>query len=172
MLDLGGMPVLTDRVRGADIDNPRGYYEYEAVKTLKENSSWVAGAVGQAVKMVYLLVYELPPEVEYRVLMMHRNLDEVLASQKAMLDRLGKSSPIDDATMASLFVTQLEKFAGWAKGRSNIKLMDVNYNELVADPAPMSARVNGFLGGRLDPEAMAQAVEPRLYRNRATKINS
>jgi hypothetical protein len=44
----------------------------------------------------------------------------------------------------------------------------VNYNEMVADPAPITAELNRFLGGGLDMAAMAGAVEPGLYRNRAT----
>jgi Sulfotransferase family len=168
MLELGGMPVLTDQVRGADIDNPRGYYEYEAVKALKNESSWVAASCGKAVKMVYLLVYDLPPGIEYRVLVMHRNIDEVLASQRVMLERLGKTSTIADEKMATLFRNHLVKFAAWVKERPNIQVMDVNYNEMVADPAPIAAQIDRFLGGGLDIEAMARAVEPSLYRNRAT----
>ena len=90
MLESGGMPVLIDEVRGADIDNPRGYYEYEAVKALKHDASWVAQSCGKAVKMVYLLVYDLPPDIEYRILFMHRNIDEVLASQRADARAAGK----------------------------------------------------------------------------------
>jgi Sulfotransferase family len=168
MLESGGIPALTDQVRGADVDNPRGYYEYEAVKTLKQDASWVAGSSGKAVKMVYLLVYDLPPNVEYRVIFMHRNVEEMLASQKAMLERLGKSSTVPDAKMAVLFANHLVKFAAWAKERPNIRVLDVNYNELVADPAPIVAGINSFLGGGLDTDAMARAVEPDLYRNRAS----
>lgn len=167
MLEAGGIPALSDQVRGADIDNPRGYYEYEAVKTLKQDSSWVAGSLGKAVKMVYLLVYDLPPEVEYRILFMHRKIDEVLASQKVMLDRLGKSSAVPDAKMAALFQNHLVKFTAWAKERPNIKVLDVNYNDMVADAVPIAEEINRFLGGGLDVEAMARAVEPGLYRNRS-----
>jgi Sulfotransferase family len=168
MLESGGMPVLIDEVRGADIDNPRGYYEYEAVKALKKDAVWVAQSCGKAVKMVYLLVYDLPPNVEYRILFMHRKIDEVLASQKVMLERLGKSSTVPDARMAALFGNHLVKFNAWAHERPNIQVLDVNYNDMVADPQPIVAGIDRFLGGGLDPEAMVRAVEPGLYRNRAT----
>jgi hypothetical protein len=167
MLDAGGMPVLTDEIRGADIDNPRGYYEYEPVKALKRDASWVSLAAGKAVKMVYLLVYDLPPEMEYRVLVMHRNLDEVLASQRVMLERLGRPSSIDDATMARLFRNHLVKFSAWARDRPNVQVLDVNYNAMVADPMPIVKSIDQFLGGGLDLARMASAVDPNLYRNRA-----
>ena len=109
MLEAGGLPVLVDNVREADVDNPRGYYEFEPVKALKSDASWVAPALGKAVKMVYLLLMDLPSDQDYRVVFMRRNLDEVLASQKAMLDRMGKPAPLDDARMAQLFRDQLAK---------------------------------------------------------------
>ena len=41
MLDQGGITVVTDHVRTADTDNPRGYYELERVKTIKRDVSWL-----------------------------------------------------------------------------------------------------------------------------------
>ncbi len=168
MLEAGGLPVLVDDLREADIDNPRGYYEFEPVKSTKSDASWVAPALGKAVKMVYLLLMDLPHDREYRVLFMRRNLDEVLASQKAMLDRMGKPSPLDDARMAALFRDGLARFEAWAADRPNFRLLDVSYNGLVTDPAPILPEVDRFLGGGLDLAAMSRVVDPTLYRNRGT----
>ena len=41
MLEAGGLPALIDNMRQADDDNPRGYYEFEAVKKTKEDASWL-----------------------------------------------------------------------------------------------------------------------------------
>src|SRR5262245_41311102 len=89
MLAAGGMAVLTDELRGPDPDNPRGYYEFEPVKRTRHDPSWLVGAPGKAVKLVHLLLYDLPAEYSYRVIFMKRRLSEVLASQRAMLDRQG-----------------------------------------------------------------------------------
>ena len=136
MLEAGGMPVVIDDVRTADVDNPRGYYEYEPVKQTKSDPSWIEPALGKAVKMVYLLLLDLPADRDYRVLFMRRTIDEILASQTSMLRRLGKSSPMDDETMAALFRDQLRKFDEWVRNRSYIRLIDVDYNALIADPIP------------------------------------
>ena len=72
MLEQGGLPVLTDGVRRADEDNPQGYYEFEAVKRTKDDPSWLATAQGKAVKLVYMLLYDLPPQYSYRVVFMRR----------------------------------------------------------------------------------------------------
>jgi hypothetical protein len=41
MLVAGGMPILTDRFREADEDNPKGYFELESVKAMfREQGGW------------------------------------------------------------------------------------------------------------------------------------
>jgi len=167
MLDLGGMPVVIDDIRTADDDNPRGYYEFEPVKQTKEDSSWVKDAVGKGVKMVYSLLYDLPAEFEYRVLFMRRSLDEVLASQQVMLDRQGMGDGgANDDKMRELFVSQLTDFEKWIAGQPNFRMIEVNYNQMLEDPQLQVPKINDFLGGQLDTDAMLGVVDPSLYRNR------
>ena len=92
MLENGGVPVVTDHIRSADPDNPRGYYEYERVKKIKEDVSWLSETRGKAFKMVSQLLYELPSCEQYRIIFMERDLDEMLFSQDKMLARLNKPS--------------------------------------------------------------------------------
>jgi hypothetical protein len=167
MLETGGMPVLVDNIRVADDDNPGGYYEFEPVKQTKQDASWLKQASGKAVKMVYRLLYDLPTEYEYRVLFMRRNLDEVLASQKVMLTRHGKDDgAVQDEQMSKLFRSQLAEFMSWIARQPNFRMLEVDYNQMLADPPTMIAKINDFLGGTLDSEAMAGVVNPTLYRNR------
>src|SRR3569833_79554 len=90
MLAAGGMPMLTDGVRGPDPDNPRGYFAFGPVKRTPQDARWLAGAPGKAVKVVHSLLPALPGGYEYRVLFMLRDMHEVLASQDTMLRRLGR----------------------------------------------------------------------------------
>src|SRR5947208_15012411 len=87
MLSAGGLPPLTDGLRQPDEDNPRGYFEFEPVKQIRRDTAWLQLAVGKAVKMVHLLLPELPLDQNhrYRVIMMRRDLSDVLASQNKML---------------------------------------------------------------------------------------
>jgi len=91
MLDAGGVPAVTDRIRTADDDNPRGYFELEAVKRTKQDPSWLDDAPGKAVKVISQLLCELPPDRAYKVIVMRRKLGEVSAAQKTMLE--GRRSP-------------------------------------------------------------------------------
>ena len=167
-IEAGGLPALADHVRTKDEDNPKGYYEFEPVKKTKEDPSWVPGARGKVVKMVYSLLYDLPETYEYRVIFMRRNMDEVLASQKKMLERSGKKgASVSDEKLAELFTAQLAKFDRWVEARSNIALLSINYKDMIASPKAECEKIGEFLGGVLDTDAAAAAVDPSLYRNRS-----
>ena len=71
----------------ADEDNPRGYFELEAVKKGAADLSWVAQAREKAVKVVAPLVNALPPGHRYRVVFVERAVEDVLASQGKMIAR-------------------------------------------------------------------------------------
>ncbi len=90
MLEAGGMEAVSDDIRKADIDNPNGYYEFERVKKIKEDSSWLPDTVGRVFKMVSMLLFELPASFQYKVVFMERDLDEMMASQDRMLARWGR----------------------------------------------------------------------------------
>ena len=167
MLEAGGMPVVVDNIRTADEDNPAGYYEFEPVKQTKQDDSWLRDAQGKAVKMVYRLLYDLPQGHQYRVIFMRRNLDEVLASQQKMLDRNGKAdAQVTDEQMAQLFRSQLAKFEAWIAQQPNFQVLEVSYNDLLADPEPVLREINQFLDDALDLAQMRSVVDPSLYRNR------
>ena len=167
MLGAGGIPPLTDELREADPDNPRGYYEYEPVKKLGADRSWLPGAVGRAVKVIHMLITELPDDYQYRVLFMQRDLGETLASQKKMLERSGKrGAAMSDEKLAEVFQHQVDQAKTWLARRRHFQVMDVHYAKLVADPAPHTQQIGAFLGGGLNTAAMANVVDPSLYRQR------
>jgi len=171
MISAGGIPALTDHVRKADEDNPKGYYEFEAVKRTRKDASWLAQAPGKVVKMVHVLLLDLPLNREYRVVFMRRNLDEVIRSQNIMLQRLGKQGgDADPEKLRQAFETQLRQVDRWMEDHANFKVLDVNYNEITQEAGPSVAALNGFLGGDLDTEAMHRVVDPSLYRNRAEEL--
>ena len=168
MLAAGGLEAYTDGRREADSDNPQGYYEFEAVKQLKKDNSWVAAARGKALKVISHLLTYLPAGINYRVLFMRRSLDEVLASQAAMLQRSGKKAPsaADDAEMKALFARHLLEIEQWLDGQDNFVFLDVPHGGVIEDPGAWAERISHFLGGKLDAPPMAAAVDPRLYRQR------
>ncbi|MDR3621580.1 MAG: sulfotransferase [Paludisphaera borealis] len=165
MLAQGGVEVVTDNIRTSDIDNPRGYYEFEQVKKLKEDASWLPETRGKGFKMVSQLLYDLPPSETYRIVFMRREFEEMLASQEKMLERLGRpAAPRDEIQRA--FTAHLDRLFAWLKEQPNMNVLFVRYQDLVANPREQAGQVNAFFGGRLDVDKMAAAVDPSLYRNR------
>lgn len=169
MLEAGGLPVLSDFERTADDDNPEGYYEFERVKALdKGDTAWVREAEGKVVKVISALLEYLPPGHAYRVIFIHRRIEEVLASQQKMMERRGESNnKISDAEMKEIFGKHVAKTTSWLEQQPNFSVLDVNYNEMLVDPVAHVQAINLFLGGMLDESAMIAVVKPDLYRNRA-----
>lgn len=168
MLDHGGIPALTDNIRTADEDNPKGYYEFEPVKKTKEDASWLKGAPGKVVKMVHLLLLDLPETHDYRVVFMRRHLDEVVKSQNVMLERNQKGvGDLPAEKIKQVFQMQIDKVFQFVRSRKNFRMMEVSYNDVMTAPGPVIDRLNVFFDGRLNTDAMRAVVDPELYRNRA-----
>lgn len=167
MLEAGGMPLVTDHIRMPDEDNPRGYYEFEKVKKIREDASWLETCHGKAFKMVSSLLYHLPVYKSYKVIFMRRKMKEILASQKVMLERLGReSSDVSDEKMAENFEKHLRDVEDWLARQSNIEVIYINYNEVIQDPHENVRLVSRFLGDRLNPDKMSDVAEESLYRKR------
>lgn len=168
MLEAGGIAPLTDKIRTADSDNPKGYYEFERVKQMdKGDTAWLADAQGKSVKVISALLKHLPADYQYQVIFMRRDMPEILASQQKMLERRGEGeATIDDQKMTELFEKHLSSVDQWLNAQANISILDLHYSDIVADPLPFIEEINVFLGGKLDTEKMLEVVDPTLYRNR------
>ena len=168
MLEAGGIPPLTDSIRTADDDNPKGYYEFERVKAMdKGDTAWLADAQGKVVKVISALLKYLPADYQYKVVYIRRNMPEILASQRKMLIRRGEDpDKMDDAQMAALFTKHVAQVEQWLQAQPNILVLYVHYSDILADPEAQVTRINEFLGGQLDTMKMGMVVDPNLYRNR------
>jgi len=168
MLEAGGLPPLTDNLRTADDDNPKGYYEFERVKKLTDGDhSWLAEAEGKVVKVISALLPHLPPTYTYRIIFMHRAMPEILASQKKMLvHRHEDTDDASDEEMAGLYIEHLRQVDAWVNSQPNIMRVDINFNELLKDPRPHIVMINKFLDGILEPERAEAVIDPSLYRQR------
>jgi hypothetical protein len=191
MLEAAGLSIATDGLRRANVDNPRGFYELDAVKGMRRDASFVKGLVGRAVKIVAPLLPCLPPEFDYRIVFVERDIRETLASQRAMLDRpggagsdgragSGSKEPAPDADLARAYEHAIREVKRWLVSRTGIETCFVAYRDVLLDPEAQSDRLLAFLeetggvpataGG---PEArsiirarMAAVVDPALHRIR------
>jgi len=166
-LQSGGMALLTDGIREADANNPKGYYEFEMVKKLSKGEvGWLRSAQGKAVKIITALLQYLPEGYDYRIIMMDRDIDEVLASQHRMLERTGKADlhPITDDVMRQSYRDHLQTVRSRLDKKDWNQSITVNYNDILRSPEASFEKVAKFLDYSVDPKAMALVVDPGLYR--------
>ena len=176
MLEAGGVPIVTDGKRTADESNPKGYYEFEPVMRLHEDPDkrWLMEARGKAVKIISFLLGSLPESYNYKVVFMHRDLQEVMASQAKMLEKRGESqdaaadadTDTDTDVLTASYKADVEKTKRLLARRSCFDVLDVDYKSVVDDATGAAARIGAFVGGGLDTGAMATVVDQQLYRNR------
>jgi Sulfotransferase domain len=167
MLEAGGVPLMTDDVRGADESNLRGYFELAAVKDLGTSADrrWLSAARGKALKVVSPLVEHLPPTCNYQVLFMLRDLDEVIASQNRMLALAGEPAGAT-AHLRAQYRNHVQRVLRLVDRRSGFVTLLVEYADVLRRPVDEASRIQAFLHRRLDVPAMAAAVDEELYRNR------
>ena len=166
MLTAGGIPAVTDSTRAADESNPRGYFELEAVKRLRSDQTWLDQARGRVVKIIHLLLRELPVDgrFEYRVLFMLRPIAEVLASQRAMLARQGKQAA--SASLAGIYESQVAQAQEWMRAHPCFSFLTLEHHRVIQQPEDSAAAIAEFLQRDLDVKAMAATVDPSLWRER------
>jgi len=170
MLDACKMPLLIDNIRKPDEDNPKGYYEFEKVKDLEKDNTWLDLARGKVVKIVspILQYLSMDKKFRYRIIFMLRSIDEILASQKKMAVRLQKKEDnIDDNILRQNYSVHLEEVKKWMGQQENIEVLYVNYSDAIDDPVAVAENIGSFLGMKLNMQDMTKVVDSSLYRNRA-----
>lgn len=167
MLEAGGIELIVDHIRKADEDNPKGYYEFEKTKQLDNDSSWIENACGKAVKVISMLLYQLPMNKKYKIIFMTRKMDEVLTSQNKMLKRRGQlADSVDDQVMAEKFDKHLKKISNWLNKQKNMETIFISYNDVISSPMEQSKKISRFLDDRLKIDKMFNVVDNFLYRQR------
>jgi hypothetical protein len=167
MLEAGGLPALMDELRSTDESNPKGYYEYMPVKALSADTHCLNEAEGKCVKIIAPLLRHLPLEGHYKIILMQRDLDEVVRSHQLMMDRLHPTlTSVDHETLRSAFPSLIKIIDDWLSDKAGFEVLPVEYADAIADPLQVAEQVNAFLDGKLDVKEMASAVECALYRAR------
>ena len=102
---------------------------------------------------------------------MRRNMSEILASQKKMLINRGEDPNVaPDEEISALFEKHLNSVMDWMAAQPNVSVSYIHYSDMLANPIPQVAQINEFLGGSMNTQAMAEVVDPKLYRNRKNKL--
>ena len=160
ILQAGGLTLLTDEQRQADEDNPKGYFELESIKNSAKENSWAVQAEGKVVKMIAQLLTYIPHNRDYRIIFMQRPLNEVIASQRTMLERSGKKiNALSDRRLAHTYLQQIKQVRSvLAQRHQKVTVLAVDYHQALEDPQSTAVIVNDFFGQQLDEAAMVAGI--------------
>ena len=159
MLHAGGYPILCDEQRAPDADNPRGYFEFDKVRALERDATWMATAEGKAIKVVSPLLRSLPANHEYRVIFMRREVCQVVASQLRMLRNLGRENEAPaEAILLAAMRQELVVADQWIAHHAE-SVIDIDYLATRQSPSATDERLAAFLPG-LDAKQAGLAVVP------------
>ena len=167
MLHAAGMPVMTDGERKADESNPRGYFEWEPIRKLRQHPEILREAEGRAIKVISMLLPWLPGWHRYKIVFMDRPIDEVNASHARMLVALGQQPAADPGRMAQTLEAHRRATLDLLASRANTQVLVVNYPDLVRNPDAWATRIADFIGSGTDPMKLKSPIAPELHRHRA-----
>jgi hypothetical protein len=159
-------------VRSADIDTPRGYYEWEPIKRIAQQPELLddPGVEGKAIKCISMLLRGLPAKHSYKVIFLVRPIEEVAVSQHAMLNRLHREgASLNEEQLLRGLRAHRDEVLAWLRSAAHIELLEVDYPTLVRTPDVILPRIRDFLSADRLPfsEAMREVIDPSLYRNRS-----
>jgi hypothetical protein len=171
MLAAGGMNLLTDGERSADADNPKGYFEWEAIKRIAKEPQLLDDDAleGRAIKCISMLLPRMPKKHHYKVIFMTRPVEEVGRSQRAMVNRLQtRGAELDEEQLQRGLTAHRDEIRRWMKAAAHIEFIEVDYPSLIADPQAAVPRIIEFLGPDRLPTAnsMTSAVDVSLCRRK------
>ncbi len=166
MLAAGGIAPVTDGIRTPDEDNPRGFYESERIKQLHIENHWLTQIPGRAVKIVSKRLVHIPHDGAFNVIFMHRNMDEILTSQRIMIERRGGHATCLDDEIRPIYEQHLAETIRLLNNHPNANLLILNYNQLLDAPETHIELIRNALCQDLDTAAMAGAIDLSLYRQK------
>lgn len=154
--------IMSDSIREVDENNPNGYFEYESVKGIVKNNSFLKEAEGKTIKIVAPLITFIDLSLSYRVIFMIRDLAEVLQSQEKML---GKDQKDQQEKLKMIYRMHLEKSKRFLES-NHIPFLEVNHRDLFTNPEKTLKELIHFCQWDVTVDALKKVIDQSLYRNR------
>jgi hypothetical protein len=162
LLNKSSLEILSDGIRQKDISNPEGYYELEAVKGIVRDNSFLKDAAGKVVKIVAPLPVYLDKSLDYRIVFMRREIEEVLRSQEKMLN---KDQTSEREKFRTIYEMHLKKTYHFFESNS-IPYIDIQYKQLLNESEQELKRLINFLELSTPIEELLSVIKVDLYRNK------
>ena len=159
--------LFTDNHRSADESNPKGYFEHQWVKTIEKDNSWLTDVKGKAIKIVSPLIKYLPVDLNYKIIFMNRDLDEIIQSQERMLTENNKK---DDATnseeLKQIFLKDLKQSKDWIHTQLHSEVLEILHSKLLKNPETELEKIKSFLKIDINTTLILKVIDKNLYRSK------
>lgn len=179
MMERGGLGVVVEDTKKADKHNPNGYYEHKRIMRVNRQTpvpyseSFIEELEGKCIK-VYAGYLSLLPikDFQYKIVLVERELKEIWLSRKKMRkQQLGSSDTTFFAVQRREKMKRvIESVKKWDAEHDNIEILYVNYKDIIESPIEQVRKIKAFLQYDLDERKMATAVDPALYKEKASKL--
>lgn len=166
-----GIPLLVDNIREADINNPKGFFEYEPVKTIYKNeNSWFEDAKGKCLKIISPLLPFIPNPYLYKVLFIKRDINEIINSQSKMRNHQNNKD-FNSQILFEKYTTHIDSLEQWFISKTNIQVTYFDYNCIldrnISEIEKFNQLFSGF--GITVNNDIYNLIDDKLYRNRVKK---
>jgi hypothetical protein len=162
MLSAGGLKVYSDDNRLPDEHNPKGYFEFQELTSPFDYPKLLSHKEFDVFNITYPLITELSHHMNFKVISMERDLQNVIYSQNKM--KGAQSENLDFGLSAGL--SQLRETCDrWLETQSNVSFLKLNYEDVLDNPTKEVEKVCQFLGVKLNVNSMLKSVEPKLNRS-------
>ena len=172
ILDQAGLPILSDGERHADIDNPKGYFEYTPIKQLAKRPDLLEEMGGKVVKVISSLLAHLKFDQPFKVIFIQRSPAEIASSQAKMIERLsGRAPKADPKRYLKILKQHLNWSLNFLRQHPQIDALVIEHADLMAEPEKVTKEIVEFLGlTDVDPAELAKCVDARLHRQKESAL--
>jgi len=166
ILEAGGVPTsFNSDSRPPDDNNPKGYFELEGGKIINRLMKGTFPFDRYKGKFIKITAYGLKylPAGKYKVIFSERNIEQILNSMEKMARIHDEKREETRESFLKLNGMIKDKI----RGREDIEVLMVNFNDILSDPENNIRKIYDFLGSQaFDLEKMIKSVDQSLYRNR------
>lgn len=166
ILEAGGVPTsFNSDSRPPDDNNPKGYFELEGGKIINRLMKGTFPFDRYKGKFIKITAYGLKylPAGKYKVIYSERNIEQILNS----MEKMARIHDEKREETRESFLKLNEMIKDKIRGREDIEVLMVNFNDILSNPENNIRKIYDFLGSQaFDLEKMIKSVDQSLYRNR------
>ncbi len=154
MLEAGGMPVFTRDNLPSSLDDPAAFVAPPSFNRTTPDMTWLADAEGRVCRMDWTHLVHLPASREFRIVFVHRNLNDLPACRPTPPTPANSREPRPPEVVYQALERQLWRVTRWLDGPRQIAVHYCDTIDIIEQPMVVIRQLEEFLGLRLNRQTM------------------